>query len=285
MEHGNESQHNRIHMPAPTAWPMVLALGVSLLIAGMVTSIAVSLLGLVLMLFSAIGWFRSVLPVEAHQIVEAEAEPTAIPSIRTSIDRLPIGPMHRKVIPVETFQFTTGLRGGIAGGIAMVVPATAFSLIKYHSLWYATNLMAAGGFVSWANQSDAFLAEFHWQGLLAALAIHTSSSLLVGLLYGAMLPMFPRWPILTAGFIAPLLWTGLLYSVLGIVSPILNARIDWYWFVPSQIAYGLVAGYVVNLHTKVRTPQFQALPFAVRAGIHGSIEEPGEETNDLGNAK
>lgn len=163
MEHGNQSRSDLIHMPAPTAWPMVLALGVSLLIAGMVTSVAVSLLGLVLMLFSAIGWFRSVLPVEAHEFVEAEAEPTTIPSLRTSIERLPIGPMHRKVIPVETFQFTTGLRGGVAGGIAMIVPATAFSLLRYHSLWYATNLMAAGGFVGWANQSDAFLAQFHWQ--------------------------------------------------------------------------------------------------------------------------
>ena len=285
MEHGNQSRSDLIHMPAPTAWPMVLALGVSLLIAGMVTSVAVSLLGLVLMLFSAIGWFRSVLPVEAHEFVETEAESSAIPSLRTSIERLPIGPMNRKVIPVETFQFTTGLRGGVAGGIAMIVPATAFSLLRYHSLWYATNLMAAGGFVGWANQSDAFLAQFHWQGLLAALGIHITSSLLVGLLYGAMLPMFPRWPILTAGFIAPLLWTGLLSSVLGIVSPILNARIDWYWFVPSQIAYGLVAGYVVNLHTKVRTPQFQALPFAVRAGIHGANPELTDDANDLENPK
>jgi hypothetical protein len=280
MEH-----ENRIHMPTPTAWPMVLALGVTLLIAGMVTSVAVSFLGLTLMLFSSIGWFRAVLPVEAHEFIEPEVEPAAIPSMRTSIDRLPIGSMHRKVIPVETFQFTTGLEGGIAGGVAMIVPAAAYSLIKYHSLWYATNLMAAGGFVSWANQSDAFLAQFHWHGLLAALAIHTISSLLVGLLYGAMLPMFPRWPILTAGFIAPLLWTGLLSSVLGIVSPILNARIDWYWFVPSQIAYGLVAGYVVNLHTKVRTAQFRALPFAVRAGIHSGVPEFPDETNDLGNRK
>jgi hypothetical protein len=181
--------------------------------------------------------------------------------------------MHRKMIPVETFRFTTGLKGGIAGGIAMIVPATIFSLVKYHSIWYAMNLMAAGGFVSWAEQSDAFLAQFHLQGLLAALAIHTVTSLLVGLLYGAMLPMFPRWPILTAGFIAPLLWTGLLSSVLGIVSPILNQRIDWFWFVPSQIAFGLVAGFVVNLEAKVRTSQFQSLPFAVRAGLHGGVDK------------
>jgi hypothetical protein len=276
MEH-----ENRIHMPQPTAWPMALALGVALLVTGMVTSPGVSLLGLLLMLLSTVGWFRNVLPIEAHEYVEAEPDPMQAPILRKSIEYLPVSPMHRKLIPVETFQFTTGLRGGIAGGIAMIVPATVFSLLKYHSLWYAMNLMAAGGFVSWAGQSDQFLAQFHIEGFLAALAIHAVSSLLVGLLYGAMLPMFPRWPILTAGFIAPLLWTGLLSSVLGIVSPILNARIDWWWFVPSQIAFGLVAGFVVNLHTKVRTPQFQALPFSVRAGIHANEpldEEGGPES-------
>jgi hypothetical protein len=267
-------------MPLPTAWPFVFALGITLVVTGMVTNVAVSLLGLVLSLVSAVGWFRNVLPVEAHEMVEAHEERLEIATVRTSIDRLPVGYMHRKMIPVETFQFTTGLKGGIAGGIAMIVPATAFSLIKYHSLWYAMNLMAAGGFVSWANQSDEFLAQFHVQGFLAALGIHTLASLLVGLLYGAMLPMFPKLPILTAGFLAPLLWTGLLSSVLGIVSPILNERIDWYWFVPSQIAFGLVCGFVVNLQAKVRTPQFQALPFAVRAGIHGGVGEPADETHD-----
>jgi flagellar biosynthesis protein FliR len=80
--------------------------------------------------------------------------------------------------------------------------------------------------------------------------------------------MFPRKPILTAGFIAPLAWTGLLYASMGVVSPILNQRIDWLWFVISQIFFGLVTGYVVNLQIKVRTPEFRALPFAVRAGLH-----------------
>lgn len=281
MEYPHETGHAGVHMPLPTAWPMVLALGVSLIVTGMVTSGAVSLLGLLLSLVSAVGWFRSVLPVEAHEIVEAHDDAIHIVSVRSSIERIPVSPMHRKVIPVETFQFATGLKGGIAGGIAMIVPATVFSLVKYHSLWYAMNLMAAGGFVSWADQSNEFLAQFHMQGFLAALGIHTLASLLVGLLYGAMLPMFPRWPILTAGFIAPLLWSGLLASFLNIVSPILNERIDWYWFVPSQFAFGLVAGYVVNLHARVRTAQFQALPFAVRAGLHiGISEEDDIDTGD-----
>jgi hypothetical protein len=223
-----------------------------------------------------------VLPVEAHEFIAVDEEPILVVSAFKSIDLLPVGPLHRKMVPVETFQFTTGLKGGVAGGIAMIVPATVFSLLRYHSIWYAMNLMAAGGFVSWAGQSDAFLAQFHLQGLLAALAIHTVTSLLVGLLYGAMLPMFPRWPILTAGFLAPLLWTGLLSSVLGIVSPILNQRIDWFWFVPSQIAFGLVAGFVVNLDAKVRTAQFRALPFAVRAGLHGGTGLKDSESKKEG---
>ena len=91
-----------------------------------------------------------------------------------------------------------------------------------------------------------------------------------------MLPMFPRYPILTAGFMAPLLITGIVYSALGIVSPILNQRIDWFWFVVSQFAFGLVCGYVVNLQARVRTPQFQALPFAVRAGLHMGPDESSQ---------
>lgn len=277
MDHENQNGHAGVHMPLPTAWPIVLSLGVTLIITGMVTSGVISLLGLLLSLAAAVGWFRNVLPVEAAEIISVPEEPAQIASVRTRIERLPLSHTQRKILPVERFQFSTGIKGGIAGGIAMIVPATLFSLLKYHSLWYAMNLMAAGGFISWAGQSDQFLAQFHIEGLLAALAIHAITSLLVGSLYGAMLPMFPRWPILTAGFAAPLLWTGLLSSVLGVVSPILNQRIDWFWFVPSQIAFGLVCGFVVNLQAKVRTPQFQALPFAVRAGFHANL---GEEDND-----
>ncbi|WP_263358342.1 hypothetical protein [Acidicapsa ligni] len=261
-----------IQLPRPTAWPMVLALGISLVLAGMVTSIAVGLLGFVLALISAVGWFLQVLPVEEHEAVAVQTETAEITTARTLLRHTAISSMRRKILPVETFQISTGIKGGIAGGIAMTIPAALFSLLRYHSVWYAMNLLAAGGFVSWGGASDVFLSEFHLRGLLAALIIHGVTSLLVGLLYGAMLQMFPKYPIFTAGFMAPLLFTAILYSALGIVSPILNARIDWFWFVPSQIIFGLVCGFVVNLQAKVRTPQFQALPFAVRAGLHGDLD-------------
>jgi hypothetical protein len=268
-------------LPAPTAWPFVLALGVALMLAGMVTHWVISLLGLILTLRAAFGWFFQVFPHEHHISVPVQAEIVEITSSRTARERLPEGVMHRKLIPLETFSIIAGLKGGIAGGLAMTVPAGIYSVVRHHSFWYAVNLLAAGGFISWAGQSDAFLGQFHLEGLLAATAIHGLTSVLVGLLYGAMLPMFPYKPILTAGFIAPFIWTGILHSTLGIISPILDARIDWFWFVLSQIAFGLVCGFVVNLQVKITTPQFRALPFAVRAGLH--LDHPPEmkdETKD-----
>ena len=271
-------QMDSVVLPKPTAWPMVLALGLALLITGMVTHWAISLLGLVLSLRSAVGWFFEVLPHEHHISVPVQAEVITISSTRTARRAAPQGENHRKLLPIETFSITAGIKGGIVGGLAMIVPAALFGLIRYHSVWYAVNLLAAGGFVSWAGESNDFLAQFHLQGLLAATAIHSLASVLIGLLYGAMLPMFPRKPILTAGFIAPFLWTGILYSALGIISPILNARINWLWFVISQIAFGLVCGFVVNLQVKVRTPQFRSLPFSVRAGIHGDQPQKDDDT-------
>ena len=263
------SEDGAIQLPKPTIWPLVLALGISLVLAGMVTNVAVAILGALLALASVVSWFRQVLPHEAHEPVPIDFTEVAIASARSLQPRSAASPERRKILPVEAFRVTTGIKGGIAGGIAMTVPAALFSLLRYHSIWYAMNLLAAGGFISWVGASDAFLSQFHLQGLLAALAIHGVTSLLVGLLYGAMLHMFPRYPILTAGFMAPLLFTAILYTAVGIVSPILNQRIDWFWFIPSQLLFGLVCGFVVNLHAKVRTPQFQALPFGVRAGLHG----------------
>ena len=81
--------------------------------------------------------------------------------------------------------------------------------------------------------------------------------------------MFPRRPILLGGILAPLFWSGILYTGLGIIHPTLQARIDWGWFIASQVAFGVVAGWVVARRERISTMQY--LPFVVRAGI----ETPG----------
>ena len=113
------------------------------------------------------------------------------------------------------------------------------------------------------------LLAFNGTGLVLAFIIHAAGSALVGLLYGIALPMFPRRPMLLGGILAPLFWSGILYAGLGIINPALQARIDWRWFMASQFAFGLVAGFVVARHERIST--MQHLPFAVRAGI----EAPG----------
>ncbi|MEO8736215.1 MAG: hypothetical protein ABI380_06710 [Edaphobacter sp.] len=279
QEHGQDRM-GVVELPTPTAWPLVLSLGITLLLAGLLTHWFISVLGVALILPSAVGWFRQILPNEHHESVPVLMRIDPISTRRINVVRIPLGENHRKVLPYETYTIMAGVKGGIAGGIAMIVPAALYGLIRYHSVWYSVNLLAAGGFVSWGDASNTFLSTFHLEGLLAASAIHIVTSLLVGLLYGAMLPMFPWKPIFTAGFVAPFLWTGILYSALGVISPILDQRIDWVWFVVSQIAFGLVCGFVVNLQVRVRTAQFRALPFTVRAGLEGAHKKDENEEDE-----
>ena len=269
-----------IAMPAPTAWPMVLALGLALSIAGMVTSPYVTAVGVVLFLLAGHGWFRQVLPEEQHEHLNVSSQRIEVTRSKHQVARLPQSSSHQQVQRVADFNLLTGVEGGIAGGIAMIVPAVLYGVIKYHSPWYAVNLLAAGGFPSWANQSAAFFSQFHWKGLIAASIIHGVTCPLVGLLYAALLPMFPKRLILTAGLVVPLFWSSLLYGVLGLVSPILNQRIDWLWFIPSQLAFGLVTGYVVNRSIHVRSAGFRDLPFAERAGLASDVSVREKEEGE-----
>jgi hypothetical protein len=73
------------------------------------------------------------------------------------------------------------------------------------------------------------------------------------------------------------LWSGLLHSVLDVINPVMNQRIDWLWFVISQIAFGIVAGIVVSHQERIST--WQPLPLAVREGIEvqGAVDESDGE--------
>jgi MFS family permease len=158
----------------------------------------------------------------------------------------------------------------------MAVVASAFGLIAFKSIWYPINLLAAVVYAQSLEVTTEQMAAFHFTLLMVAVAIHISTSLLVGVLYGALLPMFPRRPILLGGFLAPLLWSGLLYTMLEYINPVLNQRINWWWFVASQFAFGITAGFVVAKQQRIRT--LQNFPFAVLAGIEapGAMHEHGD---------
>ena len=254
-----------IEMPASTAWPILLAFGITLCFASLVTSVGVGVAGLVLVCCGVTGWARQVLPVEHHEMVPVAAKRFVPSSVRTKVAHIEISEVHRAFLPVESYAVTAGLRGGIAGGIVMIFPALLYGYLAQHSIWYAVNLLGGAGVAHWTNATTADIAAFHRNGLITATIIHVAVCLLIGLLYGAMLPMWPRRPILLGGIVAPLLWTGLLHSILGFVNPEFNARIAWGWFTLSEILFGIVAGVVVTRSEKIRT--HQTLPFVLRMGV------------------
>jgi hypothetical protein len=267
-----------IQLPAPTAWPVILAFGVTLVALGLVTSILVSLFGAVFVLAGCLGWFAQVLPHQAHVSVPVDEIPVAVFTARKRIEHIHVDLPHRAVLPIKTYPVKAGIKGGVAGGLAMIIPALLYGWIAEHSIWYPVNLLGGAGVAHWRNPSIADIAAFHWQGLLVASVIHCMSSVLVGLLYGAMLPMLPRRPILLGGIVAPLLWTGLLHSTLGLINPALDAHIAWGWFVASQIFYGVVAGSVVAHGERIGT--VATLPPIARLGLETPGLIPSRETED-----
>jgi hypothetical protein len=120
------------------------------------------------------------------------------------------------------------------------------------------------------------LRHFSQPGLIAGILAHGTISILVGLLYAVSLPMFPRGATWRSGLLTPVLWSGLVAATLWTINPTLNARIDWGWFVASQIAYGLAASHVIARTAKIAT--MQNLPLLERAGIEGQ-REPNENVD------
>jgi len=267
-----------IEMPAPTAWPFVLAVGFTLLFTGLLTSLSVTILGAVLAVAGCVGWFREVFPRQHETPVLVVPEELSVSTERRVVDRLPVAADQlRAWLPVQTYPVSAGLKGGLAGSVAMAVLACTYGVLKAGSIWYPINLLAASVYAQSMKLGPAQLYSFHAESFAIALGLHAFVSTVVGLLYGAMLPMFARRPIVLGGLIAPVLWSGLIYTMLGLLNPLLASHIDWYWFVASQVGFGLVAGLVVVRQSRMLTRE--NLPFAMRAGVEapGIIRPRGEE--------
>ncbi len=266
-----------IHLPRPTSWPFVTALGFTLLVAGILTHYVISIFGFGMLVYGCVGWFKEVLPHEMHEDIKVKVQEIAVATSRKSVARISVSSDHRAHLPVETFSVLAGLKGGIAGGIAMIVPALAYGLIAQHSIWYPINLLGGAGVASMsgiANPTMENLRAFHIQTLGIATIIHLISCTLIGLLYGSILPLAPKHPIILGGVIAPLAWSGLLFATLPTINPEMAAHINWADFLIAQFTFGLVAGWVVSRSGYSRTAQ--SLPLAMRLGL----ETPGLSHHD-----
>src|SRR5216683_59259 len=102
VNRNGEIATHTVEVPAPTPWPIVLAFGITLLFAGLVTSEAVSVLGAVVSIAGAVGWFREVLPHEAHEALQAAHEVPVVTTMRREVSRMEFARgAQRAWLPVE----------------------------------------------------------------------------------------------------------------------------------------------------------------------------------------
>ena len=271
--------HDTVEIPASTPWPFVTAFGLALIFAGLVTSLAVSVVGLVVLLTGAVGWFRVVMPVQQEELVKVvpTLSVARIASSTRRVDHLEPGAGgHRVRIPVQVHPYSAGLIGGAVGGVGMAIIACLYGLLAHGSIWYPVNLLAAAALPSLTDAGPEVLNTFQVAGFIAAFITHALFSLFVGLMFAVILPMMPsRFTAFWGSFLAPVLWTALIASTLRLINPALNSKIAWGWFIASQIAYGLITGYIVAHSKWVETQQ--DWPLAARAGLEAPGLMPGEE--------
>jgi hypothetical protein len=243
------SRPDSVEMPAPTVWPFITALGVVLLAAGLLTNVSFSIVGGFVFLAALGGWAGQLMPGrgQVHEpLLPREQQAPPVKAAAVGVESLAEHVKGQRArVPEWIHPYSAGLKGGLVGGIVMAAVALTYGLITSRGLWYPVNLLAAMLLPRFADASVQQLEVFSLAGILVGLMIHAIVSLSVGLCLAVLWPTLPRWSLLWGGVAAPLLWSGAVYSLMGVLNPTMDVRVDWGWFVASQIAFGLSAGLVI----------------------------------------
>lgn len=264
-ETSSNPDEGAVEMPAATAWPMVLGLGVVLMAAGVATSLALSAVGLVIFAAGLAGWIWQLLPGQGHihePLVEPAQRPQPIAGTPGTVEQLGAGmPGHRLRLPEKVHPISAGLKGGLVGGLVMPLPALAYGLLSGRGIWYPVNLLAA---MVVPNIPEGELGNFNPAYFGTAVVIHVVMSVVLGLIYGVLLPTLPAIPkpLAWGGLLMPLLWSAVSYGLMGLFNKDLVGAISWPSFIASQLLFGVTAAAVV-LRWKTLPP--------VRAGLLGGV--------------
>jgi hypothetical protein len=260
------SAHNEtVEMPRPTVAPMMLALGLILLAAAAPFGLAFVVAGAGILIIAIGIWVGELLPGRGHcrePRVEAALRPSLVMAEPETVEHLRPGmPGHRARLPEKVHPLSAGIKGGLIGGLAMPLPAFLYGILSGHGIWYPVNLLAGMVLPSVGEMPLDQLEQRSLPLLLTGILIHTTIAVVFGLIYGVLLPMLPeirrlRIPksLAWGGIVLPLLWTSISYGLMGVANPVLQARVDWPWFVVSQFVFGCVAAFVVDRSEKIPVP-------------------------------
>jgi hypothetical protein len=156
-------------------------------------------------------------------------------------------PGYRLRLPTAVHPISAGVKGGLLGGLLMPLPALLYGVLSGHGIWYPVNLLAGMVLPGMDTVTQAELEQFSPTLLVVAAFIHATMSVVIGLIYGVLLPTLPDIPspVAWGGLLMPLLWTAVSFTLMGAVNPVLSRGVDWPWFIASQFVFGIVAAAVV----------------------------------------
>lgn len=264
-----------LEMPEPTVAPLVLALGLSLLAVGVVSSPAFLVVGAVVLVTGLGLWVSQLLPGRGHF-----HEPFVPPALRAGavtgrpgmVEQLGPGmPGYRLRMPAQVHPISAGIKGGILGGIVMTIPPSLYGLLSGHGIWYPANLLTGMVLPGVGGMSVAELERFHPTLLALAILIHVVNSVIFGMCYGVLLPTLPHVPrpLAWGGLLIPLFWTAVSFGALSTFNAPLSKGLDWPSFIASQFVFGVVAALSI-----MRTGDLRPLPAGLTAGAVGGLLMP-----------
>ena len=271
-----EDEHaGTVEVPRPTVAPMVLALGMAMLAAGIATSPAFLVVGAALLIFGLGLWVSQLVPGRGEvrePLVEPSRRPRPVTVKVGGVGRMQEGMAGSRLrLPNEVHPISAGIKGGLLGGALMPLPALAWGLWSGHGIWYPVNLLAGLVLPGVGRMTTGELEQF-WLGLLAlGLTIHVVNSATFGMIYGVLMPTLPSLPrpLAWGGLAMPMLWTGLSFALMGLVNPLLARGIDWPWFIASQFVFGVVAATAIE-----RFRSLGPLKAGLLGGVAGGLAMP-----------
>jgi hypothetical protein len=267
--------HDWVEMPRPTAAPLVLAVGISLLAIGVATSLVFVPVGAVVLILGLARWIDQLASPRGQlreEFVAPDLRTKPVVAVPGEVEKLTRGvPGYRLRLPVKTHPVSSGVKGGIVGGIVMLAPALAYGYFSGHGIWWPANLLAGMLLPGVGRMDIAELEQFHPTLLIAAVAIHIVVSLIIGLMYGVLMPTLPDVPkpIAWGALLMPLLWTAASFIALGRVNLGVREEIEWPWFMLSQFIFGIVAAIVFR-----SVERRGAILAGVLGGIAGGLLMP-----------
>lgn len=239
------SDTSTVSMPRPTAAPLVVSVGVALVAAGAALGIVFSMVGAILFVAGLWMWIAQLLPGRGHieEAMEGQGELIAIRPRKGAVEHMAPGMAgYRMRLPTETHSISSGVLGGLVGGLVMPLAPLAYSLIRGYGIWYPLNLLAGTLLPGVDTMSQDALEQFQPVLFGVGISIHVAMSLVLGLIYGVLLPTLPEIPkpVVWGSLLMPLAWSGITFGLLEQVNPTFATGLDWLSYVASQFLYGVV---------------------------------------------